>query len=83
LLALSVGVGLGVPAELMAEEVDEIVGPKGAPDPARTAVRHGQEDGQVTMGGRRVPVQRPRVRAADGSGEVAMASTRISPIATR
>jgi putative transposase len=28
LLALSVGVGLGVMAELMAEEVDAVVGPK-------------------------------------------------------
>jgi hypothetical protein len=34
LLALSVGVGLGVMAELMAEEVDDVVGPKGKHDPA-------------------------------------------------
>ena len=33
LLALSVGVGLGVLAELMEEEVDEVVGPKGRHDP--------------------------------------------------
>ena len=31
LLALSVGVGLGVLTELMAEEVDDVVGPKGTP----------------------------------------------------
>jgi hypothetical protein len=31
LLALSVGVGLGVLTELMAEEVDDVVGPKGPP----------------------------------------------------
>jgi putative transposase len=72
LLALSVGVGLGVLAELMAEEVDDVVGPKGGHDPDRSAVRHGHEAGQVTLGGRRVPIERPRVRAADGSGEVAM-----------
>ena len=36
----------------------------------RTAVRHGSEAGSVTLGGRRVPVTRPRVRAADGSGEL-------------
>src|ERR1043165_1154759 len=41
LLALSVGVGLGVLAELMEEEVDEVVGPKGQHDADRTAVRHG------------------------------------------
>jgi transposase-like protein len=74
LLALSVGVGLGVLTELMAEEVDDVVGPKGRHDVDRAAVRHGSEAGQVTLGGRRVPVQRPRVRAADGSGEVSMAT---------
>jgi hypothetical protein len=49
LLALSVGVGLGVLAELMEEEVDEVVGPKGKHDPERTAVRHGHEAGEVTL----------------------------------
>jgi putative transposase len=70
LLALSVGVGLGVLAELMAEEVEDVVGPMGRHDPGRRAVRHGHDAGEVTLGGRRVPVERPRVRAADGSGEV-------------
>ena len=70
LLALSVGVGLGVLAELMEEEVDEVVGPKGKWNPDRTAVRHGHEDGEVTLGGRRVEVERPRVRSADGEHEV-------------
>ncbi len=36
--------------------------------------RHGHEDGSVTLGGRRVPIQRPRVRATDGSGEVAIST---------
>jgi transposase-like protein len=70
LLALSVGVGLGVLSELMEEELTEVVGPKGRHDPQRTAVRHGHEPGEVTLGGRRVPVERPRARAADDSGEV-------------
>jgi putative transposase len=70
LLALSVGVGLGVLSELMEEEVTGVVGPKGRHDSERTAVRHGHEPGEVTLGGRRVPVARPRARAADGSGEV-------------
>jgi putative transposase len=76
LLALSVGVGLGVLGELMADEVDEVVGPKGKHDPGRSAVRHGHEGGEVTLGGRRVPVERPRVRAADESGEVALRTYR-------
>ncbi len=58
LLALSVGVGLGVLSELMEEEVDEVVGPKGKHDVDRLAVRHGHEDGEVTLGGRRVGGQR-------------------------
>jgi putative transposase len=70
LLALSVGVGLGVLAELMAEEVVEVVGAKGKHDPERAAVRHGHEAGEVTLGGRRVQVERPRVRSADGRVEV-------------
>jgi len=70
LLALSVGVGLGVLAELMEEEVDEVVGPKGRHDPYRAAVRHGHEAGEVTLGGRRLAVERPRVRSADGRSEL-------------
>jgi transposase-like protein len=76
LLALSVGVGLGVLEELMAEEVDEVVGPKGRHDPERDAVRHGREAGSVCLGGRRVAVGRPRVRCADGQGEVDLATYR-------
>jgi putative transposase len=76
LLALSVGVGLGVLHELMAEEVDDVVGPKGRHDPDRTAVRHGREAGEVTLGGRRVSVERPRVRSADGQAEVPLETYR-------
>ncbi|MCA1699221.1 MAG: transposase [Actinobacteria bacterium] len=70
LLALSVGVGLGVLAELLEEEVADVVGPKGKHDAERTAVRHGHESGEVTLGGRRVAVGRPRVRTADSRAEV-------------
>ena len=72
LLALSVGVGLGVLAELMKEEVTEVVGPRCHHDPDRGAVRHGHQAGEVTLGGRRVGVERPRARSSDGSGEVAL-----------
>ena len=76
LLALSVGVGLGVLHEVMEAEVDVVVGPKGKHDPERRAVRHGHDGGEVTLGGRRVPIERPRVRAVDGSREVELASYR-------
>jgi putative transposase len=76
LLALSVGVGLGVLSELMAEEVDDVVGPKGRHNRDRTAVRHGHDAGEVTLGGRRVAVERPRVRTADGESEVPLETYR-------
>src|SRR5215216_5005971 len=74
LLALAVGAGLQVLQTLMEESVAARAGPKGKHNPDRTAVRHGHEQGSVTLGGRRVGVQRPRVRAADGSGELPVAA---------
>lgn len=76
LLTLSVGVGLGVLHEVMDAEVCEVVGPKGKHNSQRRAVRHGHDDGEVTLGGRRVPVARPRARAVDGSGEVELETYR-------
>ena len=70
LLALAVGAGLQVMAQLMQADVTAVCGPRGRHDPDRTAVRHGTGRRSVTLGGRRVPVSRPRVRAADGSGEL-------------
>jgi transposase-like protein len=70
LLALSVGVGLGVVHELMEAEVTEVVGPKGKHNPDRVSKRHGHEDGSMTLGGRRVAVSRPRMRTADDEHEL-------------
>jgi putative transposase len=74
LLALAVGAGLQVMAALMEADVSALAGPKGKHNMTRTAVRHGRERGSVTLGGRRVPVTRARVRAVDGSGELPVAS---------
>ncbi len=69
LLAASVAIGLEVMGELAEAEVGELAGPKGKHDPARRVYRHGSEAGRVTLGGRRVPVRRPRVRTvADEDG---------------
>jgi transposase-like protein len=70
LLAMAVSAGLAVMGALMEESVTALCGPKGKHDAGRSAVRHGAEDGSVTLGGRRIGVRRPRVRASDGSGEV-------------
>jgi hypothetical protein len=74
LLALSVEDGLGVLRELLEHEVEEAVGPTGKHDPDRTAVRHGHENGDVTLRGRRVQVKRPRARSADGDSEVPLST---------
>jgi putative transposase len=75
LLAASTAVGLEVMAELMASEVTDLAGPKGKHNAGRAAKRHGSENGSVTLGGRRVPVRRPRVRSVgDDEHELALES---------
>ena len=72
LMAFAVGAGLAVLHECMEHEVDRVVGPKGRNDGDRTAKRPGQGGGEVTLGGRRVPISRPRVRTADDTAEVGL-----------
>ena len=72
LLALAVGAGFQVMDAIIAENVSALAGPKGRHDPNRTAVRRGSEDGSVMLGGRTVPIRRPRVRTADRTAEVAI-----------
>ena len=74
LLALAVGTGMQVMAAMFDEDVTWLCGPDGKHDPDRAGYRHGNEAGSVTLGGRRLPVTRPRVRAADGSGELHLPS---------
>ncbi|MGI8430248.1 MAG: IS256 family transposase [Solirubrobacteraceae bacterium] len=74
LLALSVGLDLTVVHQLMEREVDEVVGPKSKHNALRTAKRHGHDDGSMTLGGRRAPVRRPRMRTADDEHELPVTS---------
>jgi putative transposase len=74
LLAMAVGTGLQVMAAMMEADVTAACGPRGKHDPDRAAVRHGREQGSVTLGGRRVGVSRPRMRAADGCAELPVPS---------
>jgi putative transposase len=74
LLALAVGTGLQVMAAMFGEDAERLCGPAGQHNPERAGYRHGSEAGSVTLGGRRVAVSRPRVRAADGSGELHLPS---------
>ncbi|MCA1697602.1 MAG: transposase, partial [Actinobacteria bacterium] len=74
LLAFAAAAGLAVVHEVMEHEVGEVVGPKGRHDSGRAAKRHGHTGGEVTLGGRRVPVSRPRVRTADDRAEIELES---------
>jgi len=77
LLALAVATGMQVMTAMMDGDVTAICGPKGRHDRDRRAVRHGSEQGSVTLGGRRVPVRRPRVRSADGRAELAVSTYEV------
>lgn len=72
LLSAAVNVGLDVFSQLLAAEVTEVAGEKGRHNPGRRAVRHGSEPSKVPLGGRMVDVDKPRVRASDGSGEISL-----------
>ena len=77
LMAFSSAAGLVVIAEMMEEERTRIVGPKGRHDPDRMAERNGHAPGSVVLGGRRVPISRPRAVAVDGGGEVGLDSYQV------
>ena len=71
LLALSVSAGMLVIDQMLDQDVERLCGPKGRWDPARSAYRHSDEPSSLPLGGRRVPVRRPRVRSVAGT-EVAL-----------
>ena len=66
LLAATVQAGLRVFQELMEEDATQIAGPRGKHNPERSHRRHGTEKGTVVLGGRKIPVTRPRVRSVGG-----------------
>lgn len=82
LLALAVGAGLAVLQETMEWEVEQIVGPKGRHDSDRAAYRHGHTAGEVTLGGRRVQVSRPRAGASLTARRSRLRPTGSSPPGT-
>jgi putative transposase len=72
LLAFVVGTGLKVLDVVLENEATALAGVKGRHDPDRSAVRHGTDAGLVTLGGRQVPITRPRLRSADRTAEVTL-----------
>lgn len=65
-LSLCVAAGRRVLAEMMELDRTALCGPKWVPDSKRHAYRAGSAPSEVTLGGRRVTMRRPRVRSVAG-----------------
>jgi transposase-like protein len=65
---------MAVLAEMMELDRTELCGPRDAKKPDREFVRNGTAPSSVVLGGRRVPIRRPRVAATDGRPEPSLAS---------
>ena len=72
-VGLCVHAGRQVLAAMMEEDGTALCGPKGVPDATRKAVRGGTTSSKVVLGGQRIDVARPRVRAMD-AGELQLPS---------
>ncbi len=59
--------GMSVLGAMLEEERAKLCGPRYEHQPERLATRAGHVDGELSMGGRRVRVRRPRVRSVEGS----------------
>jgi putative transposase len=66
LLGFCADVGLMVMHQVMEDELERRIGPKHARLPGRAANWHGTTTGSVALGGRLLPVERPRGRSTDG-----------------
>jgi putative transposase len=66
LFELAVRAGLRVFTAMLEEDRTAICGPRYAHQPARSAGRAGTVPSEVVLGGRKVAIQRPRVRSAAG-----------------
>jgi transposase-like protein len=67
---LAVELGLLVATALLEDEVTRLCGTRYERRPGRTHTRYGRQGGVVTLGGQKLPIDRPRVRQAGGGGEV-------------
>ena len=63
---LCVGAGHQVLGAMMEQDREELCGPSWKRDPDRAAGRAGTTQSEVTLGGRRIPIRRPRVRSKEG-----------------
>lgn len=64
---LCINAGKAVLSAMMEEDRAALCGPKGVPDASRTAYRGGHTRSWVTLGGRKIPVSRPRARVLEAA----------------
>jgi hypothetical protein len=61
-----VGFGLQSFSEMLEEDRTELCGPKHQPNAERQAYRYGYDGGRAVLGGRKIVMEKPRVRSLDG-----------------
>jgi putative transposase len=64
--------GLRMMKALIDEEVEQITGDRYRHQPQRQAMRWGKDEGHVIFAGRKVAMEKPRVRSKDSSEEVSL-----------
>ena len=72
-VGLCISAGKAVLGAMMESERTGLCGPKGVPDPQRSAYRGGHTRSWITLAGRQISVARPRARHLD-TGEASLAS---------
>jgi transposase-like protein len=69
---LAFELGLLVASAILEDEVTRLCGRRYERQPERRHTRYGHQRGVATLAGQKLPIERPRVRRADGGGEVAL-----------
>jgi hypothetical protein len=69
---LAVELGLLVASAILEDEVTRLCGRRYERRPDRSHTRYGHQRGVATLAGQKLPIDRPRVRRADGGGEAAL-----------
>ena len=67
LLELVVQFGIEAFQELLEEDMERLCGPRSSRSDERQAYRHGREPSRLSVGGRRVRMDKPRVRSVAGT----------------
>jgi hypothetical protein len=70
--------GLRMMKALLDEEVEQLAGNRHQPYPQRKAIRWGKEDGHVIFAGRKVAIDKPRVRSKNGTEELSLRRCQIN-----